>query len=287
MITSPALAMTDAAWSPFAGADVCREARLPLPERAPRPLFDDDVWDLSEVIGLPVSLGLQRRRFDFTRIPDTRWRLVAKELVMALLAPHHAAVAALPRAYRTPHHVSTCNGRLDEIIRFLTWLAGHGVDRLEDLSSGDCDAYLAHRRYQRDDDGIVVGERGSGTRRLAALIVTDLLSYRELFTADRVPACAPGPGPPRPPSPATPATADAPTRPSPSPTRSSGPRSPPPCTWCESSAPTPRNSRRRSGTQTGDGPPGPADSGRRRWPRSATSSACWASTSAPDGPCLS
>jgi hypothetical protein len=188
MITSHALAGAEAARSPFAGADVCREAGLPLPERALRPLFDDDLWDLSEVIGLPVSLGLQRRRFDFTRIPGARWRLVAKELVMALLAPHHEAVAALPRAYRTPHHVSTCNGRLDEIIRFMAWLPGRGVDRLEDLTSADCDAYHEHRRYPRDDDGITVGERGASTRRLAALIVTDLLNYRELFTTDRVPA---------------------------------------------------------------------------------------------------
>jgi hypothetical protein len=188
MITSRALAVTEAARSPFAGADVCREAGLPLPERAPRPLFDDDAWDLSDVIGLPVSLGLQRRRFDFNRIPGARWRLVAKELVMALLAPHHEAVAALPRAYRTPHHVSTCNGRLDEIIRFLAWLTDCGVDRLEDLTSGDCDAYHEHRRYHRDDNGTTVGERGVSTRRLAALIVTDLLNYRELFTADRIPA---------------------------------------------------------------------------------------------------
>ena len=188
MITSRALAVADAARSPFAGTDVCREAGLPLPEQAARPLFEDDLWDLSEVIGLPVSLGLQRRRFDFTQIPGAPWRLVAKELVMALLAPHHAAVAALPRAYRTPHHVSTCNGRLAEAVHFLKWLEGRGVGRLEDLTCGDCDAYHEHRRYQRDGDGVVVGERGSGTRRLAALIVTDLVNYRELFTADRVPA---------------------------------------------------------------------------------------------------
>ena len=174
--------------SPFTGADVCRQAGLTLPEGTRRPVFDDDCWDLTDVIGLPVSLSLKCRRFNFTEITDTRWRLVAKELIMALLAPHHEAVAALSRAYRTPHHVSTCNGRLDEIIRFFKWLTVRGVPSLEDLSSGDCDAYLAHRRYQRDDGGVTVGERGSGTRRLAALIVTDLLNYRELFTADRVPA---------------------------------------------------------------------------------------------------
>jgi hypothetical protein len=183
-----ALVPAETARSPFAGADICREAGLPLPDQARRPVFDDDLWDLSEVIGLPVSLGPRQRRFNFAQIPDARWRLVAKELVMALLAPHHESVAALPRAYRTPLHVSTCNGRLGELVRFLRWLTARGVDSLGDLQAGDCDAYLAHRRYQRDDDGTMTGERGSATRRLAALVLSDLLSYRELFTADRVPA---------------------------------------------------------------------------------------------------
>ena len=174
--------------SVFAGVDVCREARLTLPDGVRRPRFEDDLWDLAEVIGLPVQLALQHRRFHFALIGDPRWRLAAKELVMALLAPQHEAVASLSRAYRAPHHVSTCHGRLAELIRFTAWLTAHGVTSLEALTSEDCDAYLAHRRYPRDADGAVVGERGTGTRRLAALIITDLLNYRDLFTADRVPA---------------------------------------------------------------------------------------------------
>ncbi|ODR13528.1 hypothetical protein BHQ23_33340 [Mycobacterium gordonae] len=41
-------------------------------------------------------MALYRRRFDFTTITDTRWRLVAKELILALLAPNHNAVVRLP-----------------------------------------------------------------------------------------------------------------------------------------------------------------------------------------------
>jgi integrase len=183
-----ALGAVTANQSVFADVDVCREAGLNLPDGAPRPVFEDDLWDLSEVVGLPISLALQHRRFNFAVIGDPRWRLVAKELVMALLAPQHEAVACLPRAYRAPHHVSTCHGRFDELVRFMKWLTARGVTSLEDLNSNDCDAYLAYRRYQRDEDGVVVGERSSGTRRLGALIVTDLLNYRELFVADQVPA---------------------------------------------------------------------------------------------------
>ena len=232
MSTAHAQVPARPARSPFAGVDVCGQAGLSLPAGTRRPVFDDDCWDLADVVGLPVSLPLERRRFDFAQIPDARWRLVAKELVMALLAPHHEAVAALTRAYRTPHHVSTCHGRLAELIRFLKWLTVRGVPSLGDLSFGDCDAYHEHRRYQRDDNGVVVGERGSGTRRLAALIVTDLVNYRELFTADRVPAGL------RPWAGAAPSAvagdtghSGRPNKTQPVPDEVSGPRSPQPCTW--------------------------------------------------------
>ncbi|MGW4995593.1 site-specific integrase [Streptomyces mirabilis] len=180
--------LTTASVSVFAGADICREAGLTLPDAVRRPVFEDDLWDLAEVVGLPISLALRHRRFNFAVIDNPRWQLVAKELVMALLAPHHEAVATLARAYRTPLHVSTSHGRLAELIRFMKWLTARGVTSLEDLNSIDCDAYLAHRRYERDENDVVVGERSKGTRQIAAMIVTDLLSYRDLFAADRVPA---------------------------------------------------------------------------------------------------
>src|SRR6266545_4598825 len=72
--------------SPFAGADVCRQAGFRLPAGTSPPRFEDDVWDLAEVIGLPVQLRLSARRLDFTAIKEPRWQLVAKELMLALLA---------------------------------------------------------------------------------------------------------------------------------------------------------------------------------------------------------
>ena len=172
----------------FAGADVCREAGLLLPERVSRPVFEDDVWDFTEVVGLPVQLALATRRFEFTGITDERWRLVSKELVLAMLAPRHPAVAPLPRAHRTALHLRSCAGRLDELIRFCQWLSEHGVSSLARVDTRICDAYMAHRRYVLDEHGAVVGEQSPATRRSAAQVVVDLVNYRELFTADRVPA---------------------------------------------------------------------------------------------------
>ena len=61
-----------------------REAGLVLPAQAHRVMFENDVWDFTEVIGLPVQMALANRRFDFTAILDTRWRLLAKELILAV-----------------------------------------------------------------------------------------------------------------------------------------------------------------------------------------------------------
>src|ERR1700737_3006390 len=151
--------------SPFATADVCELARLTLPEGTHRPVFDDDLWNFTDVVGLPVQMPLANRRFDFTMIADPRWRLVAKELIMALLAPRHPAVAALPRAYRTPLHLSSCVGRLNELIRLFDWLGQREIMDLTAIDTHDCEAYLHHRRYITDDDGAIVGEQSHAVRR--------------------------------------------------------------------------------------------------------------------------
>ncbi|MFD7064517.1 site-specific integrase [Streptomyces sp. NPDC059906] len=172
----------------FAGADVCDEAGLTLPVNADRPVFEDDIWDFTHVIGLPTQLSPSLRRFDFTLIKDSRWRLVAKELVLAMLAPRHQTIAPLPRAFRNPLHVTSCRGRLDELVRFFSWLSDQATSSLQQITTRDCEAYLAHRRYVLDEDGAVVGENSHATRRSAAQVVVDLVNYRDLFTADRVSA---------------------------------------------------------------------------------------------------
>ncbi|MET9618965.1 hypothetical protein [Kitasatospora indigofera] len=172
----------------FAGTHVCHEAGLMLPDGTARPMFEDDVWDFTDVVGLPVQLALATRRFDFAEITDERWRLAGKELVLAMLTPKHPAVAPLPRAHRTALHLTSCAGRLGEFTRLCRWLAEHGVSSFAQIDTRVCDAYMAHRRYVIADDGSVVGEQSPAVRRAAAQVVVDLVNYRELFTADRVSA---------------------------------------------------------------------------------------------------
>jgi hypothetical protein len=184
-LTGTAAAGSPAPASPFAGADVCREAGLALPPEARRPFFEDDEWDFARVIGLPVQMRLSSRRLDFSTIRDPRWRMVAKELILAMLIPRHDAVASLPRAYRTPVHLGTAKGRLDELAKWLNWLTQRGVRSLSEVDDDCCTAYLLHRRHARDGDGTAIGDHSPSLRRAAAQVVIDLLNYRELFTADR------------------------------------------------------------------------------------------------------
>jgi hypothetical protein len=184
--TTTAFAADPPRRSPFADSDICGEAGLTLPDGAPRAVFEDDRWDFTAVVGLPNHMSPVSRRLDFTAIVNPRWRLVAKELVMAMLATRHHAVVELARAYRTPLHLLTASARLNELTRFLNWLTDHGVTSLGDIDDDRCETCLAHRRYLLDDNGHVVGERSPGTRRAAAQIVVDLINHRELFSLDRV-----------------------------------------------------------------------------------------------------
>jgi hypothetical protein len=173
--------------SVFTGLDICREAGWELPDGTQRPVFEDDRWDFTAVIGLPNQMSKVSRRFDFTAITNPHWRVIAKEQITAMLALRHEAVMPLPRAYRTPLHLLTASGRLAELTRFLNWLTGRNVTSLGEVDTDCCEAYLAHRRYLLDENGQVVGERSPATRRAAAQTVVDLVNHRELFSLDRVP----------------------------------------------------------------------------------------------------
>jgi len=204
--------------SPFAGADLCAQTGFQLPPQAVRPMFDHDVRDFAAVAGLPVSMTRSIRRLDFTAITVPPWRLVAKELMFALLVPGHDAVVTLPRAVRVPLHLASCRARLAELATLLNWLAGQGITGLDQIDAGHCDRYLHHRSHIYAATGAIAGDLGPATRRMAVQAVLDLIDYRDLFT-----------GPPAPwPGCEAPPTATAPRR---FPRRSSSRCSPPHCMW--------------------------------------------------------
>ena len=174
--------------SPFAGADICAHTGFRLHPGHSGPVFDTDVWDFTGVVGLPVQMPRSEQIFNFTAITSPRWRLVAKELVFALLVPRHEAVALLPGAYRTPLTLRTCHHRLEELTRWFGFLTTRGLTSLGEVDDGICQAYLADRSHRRDNTGRVTGALNGPSRRAAAVqLVFDLAGYQELF-ADGIPA---------------------------------------------------------------------------------------------------
>jgi hypothetical protein len=173
--------------SAFTGADICAAAGLAVPTGGQRPAFDDDAWFFGDVEGVAVHVHDCYLRMDFTTISDPRWRLVAKEYLLARLAPTLDEVAVLAHAYRTPLALTSCHHRLRALAGWLNWLAGQHVPTLGRVTQEHCDRYLTHRRTLQDADGNPVGQLNVFSVRLTAAVIIELACYAELFTADRYP----------------------------------------------------------------------------------------------------
>ena len=171
--------------SPFTGADICARAGFTVQPGQRAPQFDDDAWDFAMVANLPVQVAGRDRYWNFAMIINPRWRLVAKELMFALLVPRHEAVAILPHAYRAPMALRTCIRRLVLLTRWLNWLTSEGVTGLGEVTEEHCGRFLAHCGHAHDKQGRQMREASASHRRQAVAVVLDLISYRELFTSDR------------------------------------------------------------------------------------------------------
>jgi hypothetical protein len=184
-MTTPAAAAAQHPAAParsvFTGTDVARAAGFTVTAGGRGPVFDEDVWDFSAVAHLPAWLPPSTRRWDFTVITNPGFRLAAKELLVALLAPRHEAVAVLPGAYRVPRAIATCRDRLTQLASWLNWLANQKITSLAHVTQQHCDAYLEHRRYQRDEGGKPVRELSCTARQAAVIAVLDLHCYTGLL----------------------------------------------------------------------------------------------------------
>jgi hypothetical protein len=168
----------DPARSPFAGRRVCDIAGLALVSGSEGPRFEDPMWDLNDLAGKPVQLSGTVLVWDFTVITRPHWRWIARELLLALLAPGHEQVAALPLAYRRALNPITCGNRLDFLTQWFNWLSSQGVSYLGQVTQLHCDRFLQHER-----------ERGlaTGTLLSVAVVIKDVARYGDLFTTDRYP----------------------------------------------------------------------------------------------------
>ncbi|MGA5420553.1 site-specific integrase [Streptomyces lavendulocolor] len=170
--------------SVFAGAAVCEVIRLPVRLGCHSPVFEQDVWDLTVVDGIPRFFSPSRRILDFTKIRNPRWWTVAKEYLLALMTPEHERVHVLPNAYRLPKTLITCQQRLEWVTSWMNWLTQQGVTDLGQVTQEHCDRFVQHRSTIYDRDGSRLRDASDDTRMMAELVARELAYYGELFSTD-------------------------------------------------------------------------------------------------------
>ncbi|TQC41229.1 integrase [Rhodococcus sp. WS4] len=195
----------DAEPHPFRGLAVAEAAGLRLEPGSPRAVFDQPVWDLTGLADAPVVMGAHRKILDFTEIANPRWALVAREYLLARLAPLHEAVATLPHAYRAPMNPHSLWAELRHLTSWFNSLTDLGVTTLGGVDQRHCDTYLAQvsrRRItpDRDPAGAAVVPKIRAVKNLA--LYAEVLSdcYRPGFepwpgrSANAIAGCTPESG---------------------------------------------------------------------------------------------
>jgi hypothetical protein len=165
---------------PFAGLVVAEAAGLRMEPGNARALFDQPTWDLTGLADAPVTMGNHRKILDFTAIANPRWRTVAREYLLARLAPHHPAVATMPHAYRTPINPNSLWTELRHLTSWFNTLTTMGITTLAEVEQHHCDRYLAQASLSQDNrrdlTPSTVAPRIRATKNLARY--TEILSDR-------------------------------------------------------------------------------------------------------------
>jgi hypothetical protein len=172
--TAPQPARVDR--SPFTGQRVHILAGLKMAPTARQPMFDEEIWDLTGLVDVCVQVPPNVLTWNFTKIQDEGWRLVAREYLIAVLAPRHERVLPLPLARRDELGLRTCHGRLSAVIMWFRWLTGNAVRSLGEVTQDHCDHYLRQRQADVVNTSAMMTEVGA---------IKDLARYGKLFTADR------------------------------------------------------------------------------------------------------
>ncbi|WP_434593631.1 integrase [Streptomyces sp. A5-4] len=133
--------------SAFAGCDVCLTAGLRVRPDAAVPFFDWDTWDLSCLADTHRMVKDYELVWEFKVILNPAWRVVAKEVVLALMTPQHEAVLECPFALRRVQNPRTCYRRLQGLTSWFNWLTKRGVAALGEVTQEMCELYLEERSW--------------------------------------------------------------------------------------------------------------------------------------------
>ncbi|CAO0837288.1 hypothetical protein SMICM17S_04041 [Streptomyces microflavus] len=112
-----------------------------------RSRFEDDLWDLWGLADKPRSIKQHELTWNFFKIVNPKWRVVAKEILVALLAPQHDRVLECALALRKNRSPRTCNRFLRQFTAWFNWLTANGVASLAEVTQEHCDRFAAEAQW--------------------------------------------------------------------------------------------------------------------------------------------
>ncbi len=127
--------------------DVMSGYRLSYSGAFPTVRFAATVWDFTSVPDIPKGLARAYLVIDWNRV-DSRWRLLVKELLAAMLCPLHPAVVALPQRRQWPLPFISLRMTVSQVSHWLEWLDGEGIGSLDAVTQQSCDGYLLQFEHQ-------------------------------------------------------------------------------------------------------------------------------------------
>jgi len=170
--------------SAFAGADVCEVAGLRLAPGAPRIFFEQDVWLLTALADAHRQISAYELTWDFAQIINPDWRTVAKEVLLAMLAPQHDAVVECPHAPRTLRSPRTCYRVLVRLSAWFNWLTAEGIGTLEDVDQEMCERHLEEQSWSVLSLGLPRWRLDPETVRQVPRAMQMPTLYRDLLSTD-------------------------------------------------------------------------------------------------------
>ncbi|MFE3257041.1 hypothetical protein [Nocardia sp. NPDC059229] len=168
----------------FAGARVCKTAQLRLVSGAHDPRFEEDIWDLTGLADAPRRAPSHELTLNFAAVKERRWRIVAKEILLAAMAPHHEQVLLAAHVIRKPRSPQTCFKILAELAQWFNWLAEQGISNLDEVTQPLCDRYLEFRWWSAPSSTNPPRRLEPGTVSAAVSAVKIVALYTEILSSD-------------------------------------------------------------------------------------------------------
>ncbi|MCZ4102161.1 MULTISPECIES: integrase [Streptomyces] len=149
-----------------------------------RSRFEEDLWDMWGLADKPRSIKQHELTWDFSQIMNPKWRVVAKEILIALLAPQHDSVlecALALRKYRSPR---TCNRFLRKFTAWFNWLTANGVTSLEEVMQEHCDRFTSEDQWYVPKPGAPPVQVEPETLAESVRVVQLITLYGDLLSTD-------------------------------------------------------------------------------------------------------